>query len=103
LIRPSQRATGGGIGSPETGKFTTAFVVSPPQSSVRSSVLATAPSLALHRVEAAADVERALAKEAPGLLGELGTRGPADVAALRALVERRTVLAGADRAPVSAA
>ena len=32
LIRPSQRATGTGIGSPETGKFPTAFVVSPPQS-----------------------------------------------------------------------
>ena len=39
LMRPSQRATGAGIGSPETGKFTTAFVVSPPQSSCRSSVL----------------------------------------------------------------
>jgi hypothetical protein len=46
LIRPSQRATGTGIGSPETGKFATAFVVSPPQSCVRSSVLDTAPSLA---------------------------------------------------------
>ena len=33
LIRPSQRATGAGIGSPETGKLPIAFVVSPPQSS----------------------------------------------------------------------
>jgi len=33
LIRPSQRATGAGIGSPETGKLATAFAVSPPQSS----------------------------------------------------------------------
>ena len=33
LIRPSQRATWTGIGSPETGKFATAFAVSPPQSS----------------------------------------------------------------------
>ena len=33
LIRPSQRTTGTGIGSPETGKFSTAFRVSPPQSS----------------------------------------------------------------------
>ena len=37
LIRPSQRATGRGIGSPETGKFAIAFSVSPPQS-VRSPV-----------------------------------------------------------------
>ena len=33
LIRPSQRATGTGIVSPETGKFATAFRVSLPQSS----------------------------------------------------------------------
>jgi hypothetical protein len=31
LDPPSQRATGTGIGSPETGKLATAFVVSPPQ------------------------------------------------------------------------
>ena len=34
LMRPSQRATGTGIGSPETVKFWTAFLVSPPQSSL---------------------------------------------------------------------
>ena len=34
LIRPSQWTTGAGIGSPETGKFSTAFRVSPPHSSV---------------------------------------------------------------------
>ena len=33
LIRPSQRATEVGIGSPETGKFSTALRVSMPQSS----------------------------------------------------------------------
>jgi hypothetical protein len=33
LIRPSQRATAAGIGSPETGKFSTALRVSGPQSS----------------------------------------------------------------------
>ena len=33
LMRPSQRATDAGIGSPETGKFSTAFIVSPPQRS----------------------------------------------------------------------
>ena len=38
LIRPSQRATWTGIGSPETGKFSTAFAVSPPHSSLRSVV-----------------------------------------------------------------
>ncbi len=31
-MRPSQRATDVGIGSPETGKFATALSVSPPQS-----------------------------------------------------------------------
>ena len=34
LIRPSQRATGIGIGSPETGKLAIALRVSPPQSSL---------------------------------------------------------------------
>ena len=33
LIRPSQRATGAGIGSPETGKLSIALAVSPPHSS----------------------------------------------------------------------
>src|SRR4051812_30436033 len=37
-MRPSQRATGAGIGSPETGKFSTALRVSPPQSSRCASV-----------------------------------------------------------------
>ena len=46
LIRPSQRATGTGIGSPETGKLATALRVSPPQSSCRSAVSLTAASLA---------------------------------------------------------
>jgi hypothetical protein len=34
LMRPSQRATETGIGSPETGKFSIAFRVSSPQSSL---------------------------------------------------------------------
>ena len=34
LMRPSQRTTGSGTRSPETGKFATALVVSPPHSSV---------------------------------------------------------------------
>ena len=38
LMRPSQRATETGIGSPETGKLSTALRVSPPQSSCRVSV-----------------------------------------------------------------
>ncbi len=33
LMRPSQRTTGVGTRSPDTGKFATAFVVSDPQSS----------------------------------------------------------------------
>ena len=32
LMRPSHRATDAGIGSPETGKFSTALAVSPPHS-----------------------------------------------------------------------
>ena len=32
LIRPSQRTTGTGTGSPDTGKLSTALLVSPPQS-----------------------------------------------------------------------
>ena len=38
LIRPSQRATGAGIGSPDTGKLATALAVSPPQSCCLSAV-----------------------------------------------------------------
>src|SRR4051794_22114508 len=45
LIRPSQRATGAGIGCPETGKLSTALRVSPPQSSCRDSVCAIASSV----------------------------------------------------------
>ena len=42
LMRPSQRATGAGIGSPETGKLATALRVSPPQSSCSSPTLPSA-------------------------------------------------------------
>ena len=41
LMRPSQRATGTGIGSPETGKFATALSVSPPQSAFFSTASVT--------------------------------------------------------------
>ncbi len=44
LIRPSQRTTGVGIGSPDTGKLATAFVVSPPQSSCGAVSLTRAES-----------------------------------------------------------
>src|SRR3954451_21384518 len=47
LMRPSQRITGTGIGLAETGKFATALVVSPPQSSRRSSVALMHRNLAL--------------------------------------------------------
>ena len=46
LIRPSQRATEVGIGSPETRKFSIALSVSSPQSSRRSAVSLTTSSLA---------------------------------------------------------
>ncbi len=47
LRRPSQRATGTGIGSPDTGKFATALRVSPPQSSFACVLLNRGPSLAV--------------------------------------------------------
>ncbi len=47
LIRPSQRATGIGIGSPEIGKLPIALLVSAPQSSLRTLVSLTETSLAL--------------------------------------------------------
>src|SRR5262249_55945972 len=43
LIRPSQRATGSGIGSPETGKFAIAFSVSMPQRARSSADVAIRP------------------------------------------------------------
>ena len=46
LIRPSQRATETGIGSPETGKLATAFSVSPPQRACFRVIAITAASLA---------------------------------------------------------
>ena len=55
LMRPSQRATDTGIGSPETGKFSTAFLVSPPQSSP-GTVSLTLLSLVATRFGAAASV-----------------------------------------------
>src|SRR5438046_1416355 len=47
LIRPSQRATWTGIGSPETGKLPIALVVSLPQSS-RCTVSVSGPMLVVH-------------------------------------------------------
>jgi hypothetical protein len=79
----------------------TAFAVSPPQSSARSSVRAIA-RVYLESVEAAA-IEWALAQQATRPLGELGARGPADVVAPRALVEGGAAVVGANRAPVAAA
>jgi hypothetical protein len=46
--------------------------------------------------------DRALAQQAARILGQLGARRPADIPALRALVEGRAALAVADRAAVSA-
>src|SRR5436305_212909 len=93
LIRPSQRATGAGIGSPETGKFTTAFAVSPPQSSRSSSVLAIRASVGKPgKVSLCLSdhVQPARGPLRPAPLGALGLRllkhgHPSEVAALRAL------------------
>ena len=51
----------------------------------------------------AAALDRAIAQQATCALGELGARGPADVAASGTLVEGRGALAAADRAAVAAA
>ena len=45
LMRPSQRATGIGIGSPEIGKLAIAFAVSAPHSSRRTAASPIPPSL----------------------------------------------------------
>src|SRR5580765_2736896 len=58
LIRPSQRATGAGIGSPETVKFAIAFSVSPPQRASESIAFATGASLAPARQTASDEGHR---------------------------------------------
>src|SRR5690349_12499674 len=86
LIRPSQRATEAGIGSPETGKFAIAFVVSPPQSSRFAAVSVTARTLA---GDANATVRQEPVAQAPTQrLFELLQVGPPDVGTAGALVLR---------------
>src|SRR5215208_2379649 len=53
LIRPSQRATWTGIGSPETGKFAIAFVVSPPHSVSREMLCISSECIRRRRGSAA--------------------------------------------------
>src|SRR4051794_3307370 len=89
LMRPSQRATEAGIGSPETGKFATAFVVSVPQSSCFCSVLLTA------RVYATALRRR----DALGGVQELVPR--AELHARAAELLARSALELVDRRPVA--
>src|SRR5581483_6839246 len=48
-------------------------------------------------------LERPLAQEPAGALGQLGARGPAHVAAARALVQGRPALVGANGSPMAAA
>src|SRR5437764_3373881 len=83
LIRPSQRATGVGIGSPETGKFAIALVVSPPQSCCPVAVSVTVWRLA--RDANAAVGDDALAKPAPQRLVQLLDHRPPDIRTARAL------------------
>src|SRR6185503_17076055 len=71
------------IGSPETGKFSTALLVSAPQSSFSASVLATRRVYS-GGIEAAAP-ERPRANPAAEGLVERRGRGPTDVATARAL------------------
>jgi hypothetical protein len=74
------------MGSPETGKFSTAFMVSAPQSSF--GVVATLWSLDGVK-PAATPLGRTLSERPPGRLGDVGDEGPADVAA-------RATLAGVE-------
>ena len=63
-MRPSQRATGAGIGSPETGKFPIAFSVSAPHR-VSCTVSATSASVAPPRQTAPMDVAAAQSRWSP--------------------------------------
>src|SRR6187551_326748 len=103
LIRPSQRATETGMGSPETGKFSTALRVSVPQSSF--GVVATPWSLNGAQ-SPEAQLRRALAQGLAHRLGEVGDQRPAEIAALGALarVEALGALAldGPERAAMEA-
>src|SRR5262245_30210032 len=96
LIRPSQWATGAGIGSPETGKLETALSVSPPQS-CRFSVALTSLSVdAVLRPHARRNHTQPQPRRAPRGHGNFAQRAaellahglrrrPTDVAAARAL------------------
>ena len=75
LIRPSQRATGAGIGSPETGKLSIAFLVSPPQSSRRASVGLMRSSLASRSTSAPTRAARPSSGASPAD-GRGGRRAP---------------------------
>src|SRR5262249_11095805 len=92
LMRPSQRATGAGIGSPETGKFSTAFCVSPPQSSFRVPVDIPASLASADEPPARASMTLGGGVEPPALrwplaqhpaqlLRQVGDGRPADVVA----------------------
>jgi hypothetical protein len=92
-MRPSQRATGAGIGSPETGKLTTALLVSPPQSSCRSSVFAIKASVGKVARASVRELrdrgvpvldERRLTRSVALRVGHLEHGRPAEVAALGA-------------------
>jgi hypothetical protein len=80
-MRASQRATETGMRSPETGKFSTALRVSPPQSSLGATSL-TIRSLDREEVRAAVTVfGRPFAEHTPDGVAEIIGRGPAEVAA----------------------
>src|SRR6476469_9287612 len=88
LIRPSQRATGVGMGSPETGKLAIAFCVSPPQSS--SDVAAVSvTALRLARDANAPCRKDPVAQLLAQRLVQLLDERPPDVGAAGALVLRK--------------
>jgi hypothetical protein len=103
LMRPSQRATETGMGSPETGKFSTALRVSVPQSSF--GVVATPWSLDGAQ-SAEAQLRRAFAEGLSHRLGEIGDERPAQIAALGALAGieamRALALGGSERTATEA-
>src|SRR5215213_2176408 len=103
LIRPDPRATETGMGSPETGKFSTALRVSVPQSSF--GVVATPWSLDGAQ-PAEPQLGRPIAERLAHRIGEVGDEGPAQVATLGALAGiealRALALGGSERAAAEA-
>ena len=76
LIRPSQCTTATGIGSPETGKLSTALRVSPPQSSAMSPALLVCRSVPAGQLRSVSPAADPAAPPAPGTTAASPSRAP---------------------------